>query len=186
MACRHCGMNAKRRGTIMSLDTFRAVVHYAEQNDELIFIGGGEPTIHPQFWDIMGIAMVADLDSEINTIQLVTNGKETATALRLARLAKQGKITCDLSQDQWHEPIDPEVVKAFTRPPRGYGYNGERDTDYRGIRSVSRILPQGRALANGIATEKDGCICDELFVTTDGHLHPLRLQGRLKGRLWVC
>lgn len=162
----------------MSIETFRAALLYAENHGEIISLGGGEPTIHPLFWDMLGLAVLAETESE--TVWLATNGKNTKIALRLARLARQGKISCDLSQDEWHDPIEPKVVAAFTRDEKER-YSPANNHDFRGIRRArpEKIINAGRAKKNGIGIDK-GCICDELFITPDGHIHPCGCSAGLK------
>jgi hypothetical protein len=99
--------------------------------------------------------------------------------LKLARLAKHGKISCALSQDDYHDPIFPEVVTAFTKGSATLRGEYPNQHDFREIRTVKHILNAGRAIKNGIATEK-GCICDDLFVTPDGNLHPCGCTEGLK------
>jgi hypothetical protein len=68
-------------------------------DDEIISIGGGEPTI-----------------AVVNTTQppwLITNGKLTKDDLKLADLTKRGIVYCELSKDKYHDPIDPKVINAF-------------------------------------------------------------------------
>jgi len=108
MHCAHCGMSCTAQGEDMSLQTFRQALEYSE---DTVAIGGGEPTIHPLFWQ-----------------------KMTETALALAGLAKRGIIGCDLSQDDYHEPVDPRVVEAFTVDQKR-AYNSTT-CDQRGIRNV--------------------------------------------------
>ena len=74
----------------MTCTTFRAALELAEQRGDSITFGGGEPTIHPQFWEFFGLAIGRFHDEP--GIYMVTNGKKTETALALAALAKGGKI----------------------------------------------------------------------------------------------
>lgn len=41
MSCKHCGMSCTKKGTFMSIETFRNALNIG---DESITIGGGEPT----------------------------------------------------------------------------------------------------------------------------------------------
>lgn len=115
--------------------------------DGMLTLGGGEPTLHPRFWEYLALA-IGDCDEQ--GVFLVTNGSRTGTALRLARLARRGIIGCALSVDDWHDPIDPRVVQAFMKEPRArrsYGY-AAGDTlqhdDLREIRSVTTLVKSGR------------------------------------------
>jgi MoaA/NifB/PqqE/SkfB family radical SAM enzyme len=121
----------------MSIATFKRAVKLASENDQTISIGGGEPTVHPKFWDMLGWA-ITHTDHEERKPWLATNGKKTQDALRLASLAKSGVISCDLSQDLYHEPIDERVISAFSMKKNGYPYDGSHD--YRGVRNTSNSL----------------------------------------------
>ena len=160
MTCAHCCMNAvyapkARRGLDMSMKTFASAIRLAEERGDTISIGGGEPTVHPKFWQMLGIT----LGSAAEFVWLATNGKMTETALALAGLAKGSeRFGVALSQDRWHDPIDPRVVSAFKR-------NGLE------IRTVTNIANVGRAKANGIATD-DKCPCPGLMVRPNGDIFP--------------
>ena len=85
MTCEHCGMDCGVEGDDMEVKTFKNAVDH----DECATIGGGEPTIHPKFWEFIGLAL-----GRAEYVWLATNGKETDTALALAGLAKRGVIGC--------------------------------------------------------------------------------------------
>ena len=112
MKCAHCCYSAGPEGEDMSFDMFKMILdkwgkQMAELDNNLIILGGGEPTIHPDFWKMImystsyGIPWVA------------TNGKLTEDALLLADLGKKGKVSSVLSLDKWHEPIAQKVIDAF-------------------------------------------------------------------------
>jgi len=148
----------------MSLKTFTKACDLAEDGGEYISIGGGEPTIHPKFWQMVGIAQGRTPEGPI---WLATNGKNKKEALRLANIARHGILSVCLSLDVYHEPIDPEVSKAFERPKKTAFNYGQSDNDFREIRDVSgNIKKCGRAVELPEATE--GCRCDELFVVPNG------------------
>ena len=168
MKCAHCCGSYTEKGTDMSRDVFLAAVQEAEARGEFVTIGGGEPTLHPLFWDFIGLALAHE-DSK-GSVHVITNGSRKETALRLARLARTGAVGADLSRDKYHSVIDPLVVTAFTREDNN---SWARDhNDLRGIRTVDSILNLGRAKLNSIGIE-DGCSCNDLFVTPDG-------------KLWAC
>ena len=140
----------------MSLATFR---HALDAAGDCVTLGGGEPTLHPKFWQILGEA-IATADS----VWLATNGSITKTALALAKLAEKGVIGCDLSQDCYHDPINEKVVEAFRKNTSisGRGING--DNDWRGVRNVNgNEIKAGRS-----KTGTEECFCNELIVKPDG------------------
>jgi len=132
----------------MSIETFRNALKY----EEMITIGGGEPTLHPQFWQIIGEALGHSED-----VWLATNGSQTQTSLTLASLAKRGVLGVALSLDEFHDPIDPKVIEAFRK-------TGIRDNDRREIRNTSEHLIKAGRCKDG----KEGCICEDIMIKPDG------------------
>lgn len=175
MKCRHCCMAAGLKGRDMPLEVIRAATKLAEERGDDVTLGGGEPTMHPQFWEILGLVLAGTAHSAVDECcppLVVTNGSQTETALKLAKLAKRGVLMAELSRDKWHDPIDPKVVQAFEKasPRTGGDYlygNRNQENDFRGIRTVSRIVKAGRAKSWG---SDDGCACETLFVAPDGAL----------------
>lgn len=163
MKCRHCCMSAGKKGADMALDTVKATL--AHGADEYITIGGGEPTLHPSFYEILCLTIAACAEGGAHVI---TNGKIKDRALLLARMAKGGTIGAELSVDGYHEKIDPEVYAAFKTPPRT-GYGETRDRDGRGIRTVTRILARGRG--KKIFGAEDECACNDTFVDPKGDVY---------------
>ena len=106
-------------------------------------------------------------------IFIVTNGKRTKDALRLANLARKGVIGCDLSQDMWHDPIDPEVYTAFTegRKTTRFGHGSERDLDLRGIRDVSESEELGLWRDPEEGGDWAHCACDSHVIKPNGQIH---------------
>jgi len=143
----------------MSLEVFQAAL---ELCDDSLALGGGEPTIHPLFWEFFGLA----LSRADEYLWLATNGKETVTALALANIAKRGVCGVALSRDPFHEDIDDRVVEAFTRPVRNTYNTGHLD-DAREIRDTSNQLIKAGRCKNG----KPGCICNDLLVRPNGDVH---------------
>jgi hypothetical protein len=94
---------------------------------------------------------------------IITNGKITETALALAKLAKKEVISAGLSRDQFHESIDPEVIKAFKKE--------KYDSGYQYINSVYKISKKGRG--RNIYGADNHCTCDDFFVDP-------------KGFVWTC
>jgi len=165
MSCAHClfSCSSSKRGTFMHKDTFLRVLKFAEERGMYITLGGGEPTLHPKFWEFLGLALAGDFEE--GGIWMATNGSVTKAALALAKLAKSGAIGCALSQDEWHDPIDPVVVSAF------------KDLE---VRNVSgRVVNKGAAFDNGIA-DRDGCGCNDTFVNPNGEVYMCGCPDSLK------
>lgn len=177
MTCSHCCFACTDKGKDMSFDHFKKAIAIAAEHEQCITIGGGEPTIHPQFREFLMYA-IWELASTSNThgmpaVGLVTNGSTTETALNLARLAEMGVIWARVSKDQYHDPIDPKVFEAFKRPQRGYGQPSARDErDHRDIGGANGLIQRmGRAKSWGDRSMKDGC-CGGLFIHPTGKLYP--------------
>lgn len=157
MACDHCCFGCTANGEDMSLDVFRQIVNLPGH----ITIGGGEPTLHPLFWEFLDLAIHRG-----DTIPgIATNGSMTEITLRLAKLASQGVITCVLSQDIFHDPIDQQVIDAFKGAPQQNGYpHVAYSDDYRIIRDSSAGLSNSGRCDFG----HDTCPCSGFFIKPSG------------------
>ena len=113
MSCEHCGFSCNAKGKDISLKDAKKAIDDAVEHEDSMTIGGGEPTLHPDFWEILAYAMQEGHKEIYPWVFLVTNGKRTEDALALAYLADNALIHVQLSQDDWHDPIDYKVVKAF-------------------------------------------------------------------------
>lgn len=113
MHCPHCCYDCHYKGEYMSLDTFKAAIRW---NKGRLNIGGGEPTLHPDLFEMIDIAL-----AQKHRVWMVTNGKKIRNALRLAKMTMESlnanfnepTFVCKLSQDPWHSPISEKVVEAF-------------------------------------------------------------------------
>ena len=163
MKCAHCAYSCTSKGQDMSMATLKLALDIAADYGDSLELGGGEPTLHPKFWQIIGIALSKGFEGPP---WLATNGKRTADALALAQLAKTGALAVALSLDQWHEKISPSVVQAFTSKNsvtyRG-GYDNPYPNDSREIRTVKEPFRAGRWKAG-----PRRCACPELVVQPDG------------------
>lgn len=171
MTCAHCCFSADHSGSDMSRETLMAALDLAEQYGHMLTVGGGEPTVHPQFFEFLGLAMAYNPEPSWRVL-VVTNGKRKDMAMRLAAMAREGLVRADLSLDDYHDLISPQVIQAFT-PARSNASNGYSSTsfqDFRGIRSVERIVPVGRAVKENVATENEGCCCESLLVDPEGRI----------------
>jgi len=180
--CAHCCFAANATGTDMSIDTVKAALKFAAERGDYVTIGGGEPTIHPKFWEIVGLVLASTAFDDV-VPHIITNGKRKDIALRLAALAKRGVLGVELSQDEFHDPISPEVVMAFKKKRDPYAFE-RGDADYRGIRTVERILPVGRAIEENVATEDEGCCCEDLLVDPEGRLWACGCKTIQLGTIW--
>lgn len=162
MSCPHCGMNCTAKGEDMTPRVYKKAIEFATDT-ESITLGGGEPTLHKDFWGILGLSI-----GSVENVWLATNGSQTETSLKLANMARRGVIGCALSLDCYHDPIDPRVIQAFTRNKSNYGFNygGGSENDYREIRDVT-----GREIIAGRCEEgEEGCVCEGLMIEPNGDI----------------
>ena len=151
----------------MTMATFQQALKVLDT--EVVVLGGGEPTLHPQFEEMLGLAVLASDNPPL----VVTNGSQTSRALTLARLARRGVVYASLSRSEWHleQPaISPQVVKAFTTKTDPYTSWNSRatTTDLREIRRTSLVVKAGRATSG-----RDECCCEDLYVDD-------------RGTIWTC
>lgn len=150
----------------MSAETFRGALDLAEREEAPITLGGGEPTLHPMFMDFLwwAIRREARLAYELGipAVSLVTNGSQTDIALELAALARVGVVCASLSRDEFHDPIDPAVYRAF-EPSNEPG-------DCRRISRPSLIVPAGRAKEWG-NHPFSRCVCEGPFIDPRGGIY---------------
>ena len=175
MSCEHCGFDCKAEGEDMSMEVFRAAVGVLDS--ESISIGGGEPTLHPNFWEILGLCL-GKYGTGTGQVWLATNGSNTEIAVSLAKMASTGTIACDLSRSQYHDGIDQEVVKAFEQGSGGkiIRWNSQGTSDMRNITGEREsLIIAGRATSEflynqGIREIQHSCICPGIIVKPNGDI----------------
>lgn len=167
MTCGHCGFACGAKGENMSLETFKnALKFHVEHKACSVQLGGGEPTIHPQFWQFLGLARECeqnDLDDAYTW--LCTNGKKTQDTLQLLDMAEREEIWLSLSLDEWHDPIDPEVVERFERRFWGGFFRGPISIKRA---SLTNITKTGRAKDLINEERHHQCFCDSPIIKPNG------------------
>lgn len=154
MTCQHCAFSCTSEGEDMTMETFRNAVDF---DPEIISIGGGEPTLHFRFWEMIGYALGCSSD-----VWLATNGSVKESALTLAKLTANDVLRCELSQDEYHDyyMVDEEVYCAFD--------------ELKAIRDVTRNqepIRAGRFLEYAEEGEgREGCACDTPIVKPNGDI----------------
>lgn len=136
----------------MEFSLAKKAIDFVANHGSYLCIGGGEPTLHPHFNDVLMYA-IAKVDEEI---WLATNGSITQTSLALAKLADCGAIGCALSRDDFHGPIDPIVVRAFERRKEGSG------------KEIRNCMTPSRAGRWKIGPKK--CACPETTIDVYGRV----------------
>lgn len=168
MSCRHCAIAPTPDGPHMGMETFKALCEKLRELppkiETKVCLSGGEPTMHPHFWDFLDMTLDALRGKNIR-LQISTNGSQTADALRLAEMAGKGIIEARLSYTEWHDRsmVSPGVVRAF-------------DMNTRHIQTRSggtdRIKPSptGRA-ARWTAGTMAYCYWSDWFVDVTGEIY---------------
>ena len=173
MSCAHCCFDCTSKGKDMTLTTFKKAIALMDDVGEVnIEIGGGEPTLHKKFWEIIGLSLSY---MHIESVWLATNGSITDIALALANLARKKILSVDLSIDAYHDEISDRVKKAFGYPDYRYLSRASYVDKYGwvSIRDVTgNEMPKGRALKNKLITRRDKaeCACDALFIDPYGKI----------------
>ena len=173
MACSHCCGNYGPIGEDITEDAFQVAMTYlVDSGQTYITLGGGEPTLHPKFWQLLGVALSFAHTDDLN-LGLITNGSQTQTALALANIAQSADslLHVSLSQDDFHDPIDSRVVRAFER--LGGAYTGDRFNSHIRRTVWTSVVPLGRAAKWGPNKRARICGCGGPYIAYDG-------------KLWVC
>lgn len=170
MNCSHC-CNYEENGEHMTFDMFKEVLNKwgetLKKNNRCIVLGGGEPTIHPNFWEII------DYSKKYGLPWLATNGKRTDDLIKLTHMAKEGEIYVVLSLDRWHEKINIEAENMFRdgliQKNKNYWYpeKGKGNKDKREIRTCLNPAYSGRWKIK----KRTSCHCKEVRVKPNGNIY---------------
>lgn len=192
MLCDHCCNNSGPNGEHMKMEMFKEALKFAEYYGSYdLALGGGEPTLHPQFWEILGLSLGSDAYDPDMKIFIATNGS-TNISIKLAGLARNGVIYAALSLDEHHDPVGEEVKRAFglyeKRKAPGYMHSHHRnENDCREIRDVggNEVLV-GRAEENGIGskTKEEHCVCETIVIGVHGELWACGCREFSMGTIW--
>ena len=154
------------------MEVLEAALELVSGADPPITIGGGEPTIHPQFRQIMcRILEERGRDQWETAPQIITNGKKTDELFFLLGLGDA--VSLAVSRDEWHEPLPDAVVKMLD----------QRKVEKWGPKSWDHLLYQGRAqgllreyygawyVKEGVAkNHQTDCVCNSLMVKPNGDI----------------
>lgn len=154
----------------MPLDVVRAALQIAHDEKYEITVGGGEPTLHPQFPEILTAARLANTSGTAITVK--TNGTNEKWSLWLARM-DQRVVTAVLSADQFHNlgAVPESVQREFKLLE--IARNGGKPIKWR---RITVIANQGRAKDNGLSTRPELRVClgspgAGLHVFPDGRIY---------------
>lgn len=112
LECRHCAYSCgpEAPGGFLSTRHFRRALEVAglEKEGEIVLLGG-EPLLHPRFFEFLVLALSTGKD-----VQLTTNGMYTERIMPLLALAERTKrLTVRLSRTKYHHAPHPIVDWAF-------------------------------------------------------------------------
>lgn len=194
MTCPHCCFAATRKGADMDAYTFIQALDLAANYGQHLTLGGGEPTCHKDFFRFLDKAIEYYDRGKLEMPPLVvTNGKLTGKARKLLQyIDEERPVYVDLSQDEYHDPIHPEIVAGFQRHvaanKRRFTF-GRNSSAVGGadIRTVSRIVPVGRAAeaARGILTSSTiHCACEDTLTDPHGNVFSCGCRSHLLGNVF--
>lgn len=195
MKCAHCCYSCNKNGKHMDYQTAWSAIQFIrdEYCDETISVGGGEPTLHPRFFDILNQCL-----KYFDYVWMATNGSQTKAMYRLHNIIngcdyesferedycqcgnpddcycepkdliyQEDKLSVALSLDHFHSPINQRIEDLWRR-------NSLANKHHYEIRNVtssmSGIIAQGRAKRTGSGWNTDECVCPDIFIRPDGKL----------------
>lgn len=153
MKCGHCCFSCEPgKGEHMTMETFHKALPWL--SGHYFTIGGGEPTIHPDFDRILIESL--SVCKERQQLCVITNGTHKQRSLALAYLAYGGAILAELSQDSYHDydMVSDEVRKAFGVMVRN---------------ADGREVVTGRfAEDNYMEPNYENCVCSDRIIEPNG------------------
>jgi len=174
-----------------------AIGFATDYGTDTISIGGGEPTLHPRFFDILKECL-----REFDYVWMATNGSKTKIMYRLASIIEnrdyenfecdeddypdcifqEDKLSVALSQDCFHDPIDERIVALWRK-------RSQSRSSYYEIRDVTRnmhgVVAQGRAKRTGSGWNEKECVCADHVIRPDGSIKMCGCTGApVIGDIW--
>ena len=196
MNCQHCGFSCNRKGMHMEWETFVNAIQFMRDRDNgTMIIGGGEPTLHSRFFDILKICL-----DDFDYVWMATNGSKTKVMYRLANIMdncdiesferkdyctcnnpdycecfpdnaiyQENKLTVALSLDYFHSPIDDRIVELWRSRSKCTSFNFQHNYQIRDVTmSHSGIVKSGRAIRSGVWQDEANCICQDTHISPNG------------------
>ena len=123
MGCPHCMNNSRQIGDSANMErwTFLSSLEHAQRNNaSIILISGGEPTMHPNWYDFVRIALTEVYD--FREVLLVTNGswvgtdvEECVTDLLMNEPMFTVQITCIKGLYKMYDELVPKLNDYIER-----------------------------------------------------------------------
>lgn len=209
MRCAHCCFSCRPgSGEHMPMNVFDQALDIAESYGDSLTLGGGEPTMHPKFFEILKKVKQAYWYDRLSaTPFMVINGKNYSRAKKLIQHIRPDEdfdqyrlflhddpeydvwndepgIRVELSTDYFHERIDPRIKDFYMEAQRNrVDYAGTRDV----TQSYSGVMEQGRAKRTGSHTSyktKHDCICDDWVIQPNGDVYTCGCLKHKAGTVW--
>lgn len=182
MKCLHCCYSCNSKGKHMDFEDVMKALYIAKDYSDSVSIGGGEPTLHPRFFDILRHSL-----RMFDYVWMATNGSKTKIMFRLYDILtgndynedieneydciyQENKLAVALSQDYFHAPINQRVVDLWTRRAKSSGYNSNGFEIRDVTTSNAGVIGQGRAKRTGNYQTTKDCVCPDLFIGADGNI----------------
>jgi hypothetical protein len=161
----------------MTMNVFKRALNKVKEERLRIYIGGGEPTIHPKFMDMLWYAVSFSKEHKLSIPWMVTNGSRTKIALQLAEMARNGTIECELSLDEYHSEISEEVKNEFRK--------SQNVDNLQSIRTAESIMSHGRGVKlyrdyYGSNPKRNKCCCQGPFTKPNGDILQCGCHGAKK------
>lgn len=190
MHCAHCCYSCNMKGKHMDYSVSVHAINFIRDilGDESISIGGGEPTLHPRFFDILENCL-----QDFDYVWMATNGSKTKSMYRLHDIIDgndyencscktdeerdycqcqildgTNKLAVALSQDYFHDLIDERIVSLWTRNANVHKRSGYEIRNV--TNSHSGIVKEGRAKRTGNWQDEKGCVCSDIMIKPNGDI----------------
>ena len=161
MNCAHCCYSYTEKGHDMNMAIYRRCVNVAACYGDPVSIGGGEPTLHPRFLEMLCYAI--GKSDEIPP-WVSTNGTHKNITLMAIKLNLAGAISLRISMDQFHNTnmISDRVKREIARHKTKLDISENRTT----IMAVGR----GKQLEDDYEVINE-CVCPDIFIDPFGDVY---------------
>lgn len=105
MSCSHCCYSCTKYGRHGTKNQIIDNIAFARDYTDIITIGGGEPTLHPDFFDILKYCL-----NDFDSVWMATNGSQTDSMYRLANIINQE----DYPECDCHEKYTKDELLKYT------------------------------------------------------------------------
>ena len=110
MTCGHCGFSCNKNGKHMDLQIFEKAIDYIKDYSDVITIGGGEPTLHPNFFHILKTCL-----ENFDFVWFATNGSKTETMERIASIIDDEDLQYLIGNNEESQRDDETEYEYYER-----------------------------------------------------------------------